>query len=43
MLTKYIATAMHKAAYEMLEDGTFYGEILECEGVWSNADTLEAC
>ncbi|WP_258169516.1 type II toxin-antitoxin system HicB family antitoxin [Nostoc sp. 'Peltigera membranacea cyanobiont' N6] len=27
----------------MLEDGTFYGEILECQGVWANAATLEAC
>lgn len=43
MLTKYIATAMHKATYELLEDGTFYGEIPQCEGVWSNANTLETC
>ncbi len=43
MLTKYIAKAMHKARYELLEDGTFYGEIPECEGVWGNANTLEAC
>ncbi|MDJ0658473.1 MAG: type II toxin-antitoxin system HicB family antitoxin [Crocosphaera sp.] len=43
MLTKYITTAMHKATYELLEDGTFYGEIPQCEGVWSNANTLEAC
>ncbi|MGK7939962.1 MAG: type II toxin-antitoxin system HicB family antitoxin [Crocosphaera sp.] len=43
MLTKYIATAMQKATYELLEDGTFYGEIPQCEGVWSNANTLETC
>ncbi|BDI14354.1 MULTISPECIES: type II toxin-antitoxin system HicB family antitoxin [Nostoc] len=43
MLTNYIRTAMHKATYELLEDGTFYGEILECQGVWANAATLEAC
>ncbi len=43
MLTKYIATAMDKAKYELLEDGTFYGEIAECEGVWGNGNTLEAC
>ncbi len=43
MLTQYIATAMHKATYELLEDGTFYGEIPQCEGVWSNANTLETC
>ncbi|MBH8550975.1 type II toxin-antitoxin system HicB family antitoxin [Nostocaceae cyanobacterium CENA357] len=43
MLTNYIHTAMHKATYELLEDGTFYGEIPECQGVWANAMTLEAC
>jgi predicted RNase H-like HicB family nuclease len=43
MLTRYIQAAMHEAIYELLEDGTFYGEILPCKGVWSNADSLEAC
>ncbi|MDZ8107859.1 MAG: type II toxin-antitoxin system HicB family antitoxin [Nostoc sp. DedQUE12a] len=43
MLTSYIRTAMYKATYELLEDGTFYGEIPECQGVWTNATTLEAC
>lgn len=43
MLTKFIATAMQKANYELLEDGTFYGEISECEGVWGNGKTLESC
>jgi hypothetical protein len=27
MITEYIAKAMQKATYELLEDGTFYGEI----------------
>ena len=27
MLTQYIQAAMHRATYELLEDGTFYGEI----------------
>jgi predicted RNase H-like HicB family nuclease len=43
MLTKYIEAAMHRATYELLEDGTFYGRIPECQGVWANAETLEAC
>jgi len=43
MLTNYIRTAMQKATYELLEDGTFYGEIPECQGVWANAATLEVC
>lgn len=43
MLTKYIRAAMDKARYEILDDGTFYGEIPGFDGVWANADTLEAC
>jgi predicted RNase H-like HicB family nuclease len=43
MLTRYIQTAMHQAVYELLDDGTFYGEIPTCPGVLSNATTLEAC
>lgn len=44
MLTEYIATAMRQATYEILpDDGTFYGEIPLCQGVWANAATLEAC
>lgn len=44
MLTKYIQAAMRRAKYEILEDdGSFFGEIPECQGVWSNADTLEEC
>ena len=27
MLTKYIGAAMRRATYEILPDGTFYGEI----------------
>lgn len=43
MLTRYIQAAMRQATYELLEDGTFYGEIPSCKGVWSNANSLEAC
>ncbi|MGL5875747.1 MAG: type II toxin-antitoxin system HicB family antitoxin [Xenococcaceae cyanobacterium] len=42
MLTKYIQIAMHQATYELLEDETFYGEIPGFDGVYANADTLEA-
>ncbi|MFN6476511.1 hypothetical protein [Nostoc sp. DedQUE07] len=42
MLTNYIRTALHKATYKLLEDGTFYSEIPECQVVWANAATLEA-
>jgi predicted RNase H-like HicB family nuclease len=43
MLTKYIKAAMGKARYEILPDGTFYGEIVGFDGVSANADTLEEC
>jgi predicted RNase H-like HicB family nuclease len=43
MLTEYVQAAMRQAKYEILPDGTFYGEIPGCQGVYANADTLEAC
>jgi predicted RNase H-like HicB family nuclease len=44
MLTAYIAAAMRHARYEILpDDGTYYGEIPGLQGVYANADTLEAC
>ncbi len=43
MLTRYIRATMEHARYEILEDGTFYGEIPGFQGVWANATTLEAC
>ena len=44
MLTDYLRAAMAQARYEILsDDGSFYGEILELEGVWANAKTLEEC
>jgi predicted RNase H-like HicB family nuclease len=44
MLTGYIGAAMRKAHYEILpDDGSFYGEIEGFQGVYANADTLDAC
>lgn len=44
MLIEYIRAAMHRAKYEILpDDGTFYGEIPGFDGVYTNANTLEAC
>ncbi len=43
MLTEYIRKAMQAATYEILEDGSFYGEIPPCPGVWATAENLEAC
>lgn len=44
MLTSYIHAAMRLAKYEILEeDHTYYGEIPGFQGVWANADSLDAC
>lgn len=44
MLTAYINAALRKAHYEMLPDGEgYFGSIEGLQGVWAQADTLEAC
>ena len=43
MLIAYIQAAMGHAAYKILEDGTYFGEIPGLRGLWANASTLEAC
>lgn len=43
MLITYIHNAMRLAKYEILEDGNYYGEIPGFDGVWAQADNLEAC
>jgi predicted RNase H-like HicB family nuclease len=36
--------AMRRAKYEILpDDGSYYGEIPELDGVFANAPTLEGC
>jgi predicted RNase H-like HicB family nuclease len=44
MLTRYIQAAMRKAKYEILpDDGSYYGAIPGFQGVYANAEQLEAC
>jgi predicted RNase H-like HicB family nuclease len=44
MLRDYLSAALHKARYEILsDDGSYYGEIPEFEGVYANSTTLEEC
>jgi len=44
MLLEYIQAGLRHAKYEILrDDGTYYREIPECNGVYGNADTLEEC
>lgn len=43
MITEFIRASMRRATYEILSDGTFYGEIPGFQGVYANDRTLEAC
>jgi predicted RNase H-like HicB family nuclease len=44
MILRYIESAMRRARYEILpDDGSYYGEIQDCQGVYANAATLEEC
>ena len=44
MLLEYIQAALRHATYEILQDdGSYYGEISECNGVYANSKTLEGC
>ncbi len=44
MILEYVKAAMKHARYELLQDdGSYYGEIPLCQGVYSNASNLEYC
>ena len=44
MLTNYLQAAMNTAHYEILpDDGSYYGEIPNFEGVYANTANLEDC
>lgn len=44
MLLEYVQAALRHAKYEILpDDGSYYGEIPECNGVYANARNLEEC
>jgi len=44
MLFEYVHAALRQAKYEILpDDGSYYGEIPECKGVYANTETLESC
>jgi len=44
MLRDYLQAAMHRATYEIIDDGRmFYGEIPGLQGVYAAAATLERC
>jgi predicted RNase H-like HicB family nuclease len=44
MLSEYLQAALRHARYEILrDDGTYYGEVPECPGVYANTNSLEEC
>jgi len=44
MLTDYLKAALRQARYEKLpDDGQYYGEIPQCNGVYATAAALEDC
>ena len=43
MLNDYIAAAMRRAEYKLLDDETYWGEIPPLRGVWANADSQQEC
>ena len=43
MLTRYIQQAMKKAVYKILDDGQYFGEIPNLNGVWASERTLDKC
>ncbi len=43
MLSEFVSKKLGQARYEILEDGTYYGEIIGLKGVWANTKTLEDC
>jgi predicted RNase H-like HicB family nuclease len=42
VLIRYCTEALQRAAYKVLEDGSWFAEIPGFAGVWANAETVEA-
>ncbi len=43
MINDYIQKQLAKAVYTKLEDGSVYGEIKNCKGVWASAPSIAIC
>jgi predicted RNase H-like HicB family nuclease len=43
MLMEYTQKALEKAEYKKLDDGTWFAEISDFNGVWANRKTVEEC
>ena len=42
-MEEYLYNALAKARYQLLEDGTCYGDIFLCPGVWAVGETIADC
>ena len=43
MLSEYMDHAMRHAQYELLDDGTYFGDIPGFEGLWASGSTQDQC
>jgi predicted RNase H-like HicB family nuclease len=43
MITRYVARALERAEYRLIDDGTFAATVRGLRGVVATGDTLEAC
>ena len=43
MISQYVATALERAQYRLVDDGTFAGTVAGLRGVIATGPTLEAC
>ena len=43
MISQYVATALERAHYRLVDDGTFAGTVRGLRGVIATGPTLEAC
>ena len=41
MLSDFIAKQLGKARYRLLDDGSYFGEVVGVQGVWANTKKLE--
>jgi predicted RNase H-like HicB family nuclease len=43
MFSDFVYQKLRTAHYKLLGDGTYFGEIPDCAGVWASGDNLEIC
>ncbi len=43
MFSIFISRKMLTAEYKILKDGSYFGEVPSCKGVWVSAKNLELC